>query len=58
MTPKDRLITVTENYSKKKVIDLLRKNRIEKVLIINRKNQLKGMITFKDIQKSSTYPNA
>ncbi|MDC0985047.1 IMP dehydrogenase [Gammaproteobacteria bacterium] len=58
MTPKDRLITVTENYSKKKVIDLLRKNRIEKVLIINKKNQLKGMITFKDIQKSSTYPNA
>ena len=36
----------------------LRKNRIEKVLIINKKNQLKGMITFKDIQKSSTYPNA
>ncbi len=58
MTPKDKLITVTENYSKKKVIDLLRKNRIEKVLIINKKHQLKGMITFKDIQKSSTYPNA
>ena len=58
MTPKDRLITVTEKYSKKKVIDLLRRNRIEKVLIVNRKHQLKGMITFKDIQKSSTYPNA
>ena len=58
MTPKDKLITVTENYTKKKVIDLLRKNRIEKVLIVNRKHQLKGMITFKDIQKSSTYPNA
>jgi IMP dehydrogenase len=58
MTPKDKLITVTENYTKKKVIDLLRKNRIEKVLIVNRRFQLKGMITFKDIQKSSTYPNA
>ena len=58
MTPKHKLITVTENYTKKKVIDLLRKNRIEKVLIVNRKYQLKGMITFKDIQKSSTYPNA
>ena len=58
MTPKDKLITVQENYTKKKVIDLLRKNRIEKVLIVNRKYQLKGMITFKDIQKSSTYPNA
>ena len=58
MTPKDKLITVKENYTKKKVIDLLRKNRIEKVLIVNNKYQLKGMITFKDIQKSSTYPNA
>ena len=58
MTPKDRLVTVMENYSKKHVIDLLRKNRIEKVLIVNKKYQLKGMITFKDIQKSSTYPNA
>ena len=58
MTPKDRLITVSENYTKNKVIDLLRKNRIEKVLIVNRKYQLKGMVTFKDIQKSSTYPNA
>ncbi len=58
MTPKDNLVTVGENYTKKKVIDLLRKNRIEKVLIVNKKYQLKGMITFKDIQKSSTYPNA
>jgi len=49
---------VSENYTKKKVIDLLRKNRIEKVLIVNKQYQLKGMITFKDIQKSSTYPNA
>ena len=58
MTPKDKLITIGENYTKKKVIDLLKKNRIEKVLIINKKYQLKGMITFKDIQKASTYPNA
>ena len=58
MTPKENLVTVGENYSKKQVIQLLRTNRIEKVLIVNKKNQLKGMITFKDIQKSSTYPNA
>ena len=58
MTPKERLVTVSENYSKKQVIQLLRTNRIEKILIVNKKNQLKGMITFKDIQKSSTYPNA
>ena len=58
MTPKEKLVTVNENYSKKRVIQLLRANRIEKILIVNKKNQLKGMITFKDIQKSSTYPNA
>jgi len=58
MTPKEKLITVGQNYTKKKVIDLLRRNRIEKVLIVDKKFQLKGMITFKDIQKSSTFPNA
>jgi len=58
MTPKKNLITVYEDYSKEEVITALRKNRIEKILIINKKFELKGMITFKDIQKSTTYPNA
>ena len=58
MTPKDKLITVRENYTKEEVISLLRENRIEKILITNKKFELKGMITFKDIQKTSTYPDA
>ena len=58
MTPKDRLITVKENFTKEEVISALRKNRIEKILITNKKHELKGMVTFKDIQKSTTYPNA
>jgi len=58
MTPRDRLICVGERYNKKQVINLLKENRIEKVLIVSKKNELKGMITFKDIHKSSTYPNA
>ncbi|MEC9206024.1 MAG: IMP dehydrogenase [Pseudomonadota bacterium] len=58
MTPKPKLITVKENYTKEEVISALRKNRIEKILIVNKKHELKGMITFKDIQKSTTYPNA
>ena len=58
MTPQDRLITVKENFTKEEVISALRKNRIEKILIINKKHELKGMVTFKDIQKSTTYPNA
>ena len=58
MTPQDRLITVKENFTKEEVISALRKNRIEKILITNKKHELKGMVTFKDIQKSTTYPNA
>ena len=58
MTPKEKLITVREKYTKDEVISALRKNRIEKILITNNKFELKGMITFKDIQKTSTYPNA
>ncbi|MEC7832796.1 MAG: IMP dehydrogenase [Pseudomonadota bacterium] len=58
MTPKTKLVTVRENYTKEEVISALRKNRIEKILIVNKKHELKGMITFKDIQKSTTFPNA
>jgi IMP dehydrogenase len=58
MTPQDRLITVKENFTKEELISALRKNRIEKILITNKKHELKGMVTFKDIQKSTTYPNA
>ncbi len=58
MTPQDRLVTVNENFTKDEVISALRKNRIEKILITNKDHELKGMVTFKDIQKSTTYPNA
>ena len=58
MTVKDKLVTVGENYTKTEVISALKENRIEKLLITNSKFELKGMITFKDIQKSTTFPNA
>ena len=58
MTPKDRLVTVKEGASKDQVKSLLHKNRIEKVLVINSKFHLKGMITVKDLQKSKEFPNA
>ncbi len=58
MTPKERLVTVQEGASKKEVQDLLHKHRIEKVLVINKDFQLRGMVTVKDIQKSSDFPNA
>jgi len=58
MTPKDRLVTVREGADREEVIALLHKYRIEKVLVINEQFQLRGMITVKDIQKSSDFPNA
>lgn len=58
MTPKERLITVQEGAGKEQVIHLLHQHRIEKVLVVNSRFQLRGMITVKDIQKSKDYPNA
>jgi IMP dehydrogenase len=58
MTGKDRLITVKEGADKDEVLTKLHQNRIEKVLVVNDKFQLRGMITVKDIQKAKDYPNA
>ncbi len=58
MTKKDRLVTVREGASKDEVLGLLHKHRIEKVLVINDAFQLRGMITVKDIQKSTDFPDA
>ena len=58
MTPKDRLVTVKEGASKDEVIGLLHKHRIERVLVVNGNFKLRGMITVKDIQKSTDFPNA
>ncbi|MDH5729900.1 MAG: IMP dehydrogenase [Gammaproteobacteria bacterium] len=58
MTPKDRLVTVKEGAAKDEVLALLHKHRIEKVLVINDQFQLRGMITVKDIQKSTDFPLA
>src|SRR6202522_3462211 len=58
MTPKDRLITVRENAPKDQVLALLHKHRIEKVLVVAGDHELKGMITVKDFQKATEFPNA
>ena len=58
MTPKERLITVSENTNRKEVLALLHKHRIEKVLVVNDDFHLRGLITVKDIQKAKDYPNA
>ena len=58
MTPQDRLVTVREGASKQEVIDKLHKHRIEKVLVVTDGFGLKGLITVKDMQKSTDHPNA
>lgn len=58
MTPKDRLVTVREGTSRLEVQALLQKHRIEKVLVVNAKFQLRGLITVKDMQKAEEKPNA
>ncbi len=58
MTPKERLVTVREGAGRDEVVALLHKYRIEKVLMVNDKFQLRGLITVKDIQKAKEKPNA
>src|SRR5690606_33831589 len=58
MTPKEKLVTVTEGTSLDKVKELLHKHRIEKVLVVNESFELRGLITVKDIQKSQDFPTA
>ncbi|MGE8212178.1 MAG: IMP dehydrogenase, partial [Stenotrophomonas sp.] len=58
MTKKDRLVTVKEGAASDEVLQLLHKNRIEKVLVVNDAFELRGLITVKDIQKKSDNPNA
>jgi len=58
MTPQPRLVTVKEGAARDEVIALLHEHRIEKVLVINDQFQLRGMITVKDIQKSTEHPLA
>jgi IMP dehydrogenase len=58
MTPRDRLVTVREGAPREEAMALLHKHRLERVLVINDAWDLKGLITVKDIQKSSEHPLA
>lgn len=58
MTRKDDLVTVQEGASQDEVLELLHRHRIEKVLVVNDRFELRGLVTVKDIQKSRDFPNA
>ena len=58
MTRKEKLITVREGAGHDEVLELLHRNRIEKVLVVNDAFELRGLITVKDIQKARDNPHA
>lgn len=58
MTPRERLVTVKEGASKEEITSLLHQHRIERLLVINDEDTLTGLITVKDIQKSTDHPFA
>ena len=58
MTPRERLVTVTEGADEEEVVSLLHQHRIEKVLVVGDNFELKGMITAKDFQKAKDFPRA
>ena len=58
MTPKDRLVTVSEGAPSDEVQRLLHQHRIEKILVVNDNFDLCGMITVKDFDKAESFPFA
>lgn len=55
---KERLITATVGTTLEKAQKILHKYKIEKLPIVDKNNNLKGLITIKDIEKRKKYPNA
>ena len=58
MTPRERLITVTEHTSIEDARELMHAHKIERVLVVSDAWELKGLITVKDILKTTAFPNA
>ena len=58
MTPKERLVTVTEGAGHQEIQGKLHKHRIEKVLMVDDDFRLRGLVTVKDIMKAESHPDA
>ncbi|OGA05914.1 MAG: IMP dehydrogenase [Betaproteobacteria bacterium RIFCSPLOWO2_02_64_14] len=58
MTPRERLVTVREGAKREEALALMHKHRLERVLVVSKSYELRGLITVKDILKSSEHPNA
>jgi len=58
MTPRERLITVREGAAVQEAKALMHKHKLERVVVVNEANELKGLFTVKDITKQSSFPDA
>lgn len=58
MTPKERLVTIKKPADINKARELMHKNRIERVLVVDKNNRLAGLVTVKDLIKTKLYPLA
>ena len=58
MTPRERLIYVTEGTSLSDGKELMHKHRLERVLVVSENFELRGLMTVKDITKQTNFPNA
>ena len=55
---KSPLITSHEGTTLEEALEILKKHKIEKLPLVDNENNLKGLITIKDIEKAKAYPNA
>ncbi|PZR16161.1 MAG: IMP dehydrogenase [Archangium gephyra] len=53
-----RLVTAREGVTQEEATELLHKNRIEKLLVVNEQGELRGLMTVKDVEKRRVFPNA
>ncbi|MHB1843212.1 MAG: IMP dehydrogenase [Deltaproteobacteria bacterium] len=53
-----KLVTATEGVSQEEARELLHRHRIEKLLVVDEKQNLRGLITIKDIEKTERHPQA
>jgi IMP dehydrogenase len=58
MTPRERLITVHEGATLEEAKALMHEHRLERVVVIDEKDELRGLITVKDMTRTTEHPLA
>ena len=58
MTPRERLVTVAEGTGLDVIKGKMQEHRVEKMLVVDDDFHLRGLVTFQDIEKARTFPNA